>query len=87
MPLFLMELIAIQAVPVANPRWRAKKKNIYYQKRIHDSGKDSFMLNARTFLVTWKCDEKDARTHLVSDHYAVNIRELFPLITDEAPAN
>ncbi len=61
----------------------SKNKNIYYQKRIHDSGKDSFMLNTRTFLVTWKCDEKDARTYPVSDHYAVDVRELFPLITDE----
>lgn len=65
----------------------SKKKNIYYQKRIDDSGRDSFTLNTRTFLVTWKCDDKDARTYLVSDHYAVDVRELFPLIRYDAPAN
>ena len=53
------------------------KENIYYEKRIHDSGKDIFEVNGRQFVVKWKCDYTDARTYLVSDHYEVTVQELF----------
>ena len=56
-----------------------KKENIYYEKRIHNSGKDFFAVKGKTYLVEWKCDYKDARTHLVSDHYTVTVREFTPL--------
>jgi hypothetical protein len=54
------------------------KKNIYYQKRIHDSGRDFFKAHGNTYLVSWKCDHKDARTYLVSDHYTVTIQKVIP---------
>lgn len=62
------------------------KENIYYQKRISESGKDVFGVNDRQFLVTWECDLKDARTYLLSDHYKVTVCELFPLLKAD-PAN
>jgi len=56
-----------------------RKENIYYQKRVYDSGQDIFEVKGRKFLVTWKCDYRDARTYLVSDHYTVSVQELLPL--------
>lgn len=63
----------------------SKKKDIVYRKRIHESGKDSFALNDRKYLVTWECNYKDARTYLVPDHYTVAISQLFPILKAETP--
>ncbi len=54
------------------------RENIYYEKRINDSGKDIFEISGRKFVVKWKCDYRDARTYLVSDHFEVTLQELLP---------
>jgi hypothetical protein len=54
----------------------AKKKDIFYRKRIWHSGRDIFEVDGGRYLVEWTLNVNDPITYLVADMYTLTFRPL-----------
>ena len=56
----------------------ARRKNIYYEKRIDFRGKDVFEVDGTRYLVTWACDWKNPVTYAIANMFKVSVQRLTP---------